>query len=311
MEQKIKNRIYIDFETANTSRASLCAVAAVKYDLITSEEIGRYYSLVNPQEYFDTFNIMIHGITPDMVSNAPIFPSAMAQVFSMADEYTMFIAHNTAFDISVMRYAAYKYGMDFPDIQYTCTYRLAKQLIPEQVSYTLPIVAELCSITGLNHHNAESDAEVCGRIFLHFYEKYQSIEKLMLAANLKIGYIVNGEFEGIHKIKRDHKTFEEKIRHELPTYAKGEESLFYNKTVCFTGAMQSMTRAEAEYVITDIGGIAASGVTKNVDYLVTGYQDIKKLNGKEKSSKVISAEKLLAKGHKIEVIPEDEFLKML
>ena len=306
------NIIALDYETANASRSSVCAVAAVKFDLSSKEETSRYYSLVNPQEDFVFFNIMIHGITPGMVTDAPLFPEAMARVFSMADENTLFVAHNTAFDISVMRYAAEKYSMELPDFQYACTYRTARQLMPQEVSFTLPDVADRCGISGLNHHNAESDAEVCGKIFLHFLSKYESIDHLMEAANLKLGRIQNGEFEGIHKIQRDHyKTGIEHRTHELPPYAKGEDSFFYQKTVCFTGAMQSMTRAEAEFVIKDIGGTPASSVTKKVDYLVTGYQDVSKLKGKEKSSKYIAAENLLAKGHRIEVIPEEEFLKML
>jgi hypothetical protein len=45
--------------------------------------------------------------------------------------------------------------------------------------------------------------------------------------------------------------------------------------------------------------------------LILGEQDFKKLKGGEKSSKMIKVEKLLLEGYDIEVIKEDEFLKML
>ena len=304
------NIIAIDYETANSMRDSVCAVAAIKYDLTNGRELARYCSLVNPQDEFDLFNIMIHGITPEMVTDSPLFPASMDQVFSMADDGTLFIAHNAAFDISVMRYAASKYQMDLPDIHFSCTFRLAKQLIPGLVSYTLPDVADYCSIAGLQDHMAESDTEVCGRIFLRLLQDYPSVEDMLVKANLEIGVIENGAYSGIHRIEHEHNPALKKT-HVLPQYTKGEASPFFGKTVVFTGAMQSMTREEAEGVILDIGGSIASGVSKKVDFLVTGYQDPRKLNGKEKSSKVVAAEKLLAKGHRIEVVPEEDFLIML
>ena len=84
-----------------------------------------------------------------------------------------------------------------------------------------------------------------------------------------------------------------------------------NLTVVFTGALQSMNRSSAESIIREIGGSTASGVSSKVDYLVTGYQAPGVLKGHKKSAKVTAAEKLLAEGHRIEVIPEQDFLRLL
>ena len=66
----------IDFETANSNSGSICAVGiAVVED---ESVVEKKYWLVRPHrdmDYFDPFNITIHGITPAMVRDADTFES--------------------------------------------------------------------------------------------------------------------------------------------------------------------------------------------------------------------------------------------
>ena len=270
--------------------------------------------MINPKEYFDPFYIAIHGITPEMVQDAPLFPEAIRDVYALLDEGSLVVSHNVAFDISALRESYKDAPRDIPDIIFTCTYRLAKQICPGLVSYTLPNVAAAYGVTGLNHHHADSDAEICGKIFLAMLSNYGSIDEMLEAAKLNIGTIRAGEYDGVHRLDaREHTGFHfsERAGKPLPAFTVGPSSPFYEKTVVFTGALSSMPRKNAESIIQQIGGIVGKGVTKNADFLITGYQDPRALNGHEKSAKVMAAEKLLAAGHQIEVIPEEEFLKML
>ena len=60
----MKRILAIDFETANASRSSACSIG---YALIENGEIIKNEEvLINPEEYFDPFNISIHGITEEM-----------------------------------------------------------------------------------------------------------------------------------------------------------------------------------------------------------------------------------------------------
>lgn len=47
-------------------------------------------------------------------------------------------------------------------------------------------------------------------------------------------------------------------------------ALLANKTLVFTGALATMTRSEAEQLVEQMGGHAASSVSKNTDYVVVG-----------------------------------------
>jgi DNA polymerase-3 subunit epsilon len=72
-----------------------------------------------------------------------------------------------------------------------------------------------------------------------------------------------------------------------------------------------MKRVDAMKKVTNVGGIPSNSITKNTNYLVIGMQNLRGLNKKQKSSKVIAAEKLISQGANLQVIGEADFLGML
>ncbi len=76
----------------------------------------------------------------------------------------------------------------------------------------------------------------------------------------------------------------------------------------FTGKMQTMDRSNAEKKVEALGGAIASGVTKDLHFLVIGSEGFK---NREKGNKWIKAEKLIEKGASLQIISEEEFLKKL
>jgi DNA ligase (NAD+) len=65
-----------------------------------------------------------------------------------------------------------------------------------------------------------------------------------------------------------------------------------------------MGRKQAQKLVEEAGGTAAQGVTKDLDYLVVGA-------GGGSGSKLDKAKALQDKGGKIEIISEEEFMKMM
>jgi serine/threonine protein kinase len=81
------------------------------------------------------------------------------------------------------------------------------------------------------------------------------------------------------------------------------------KTVVFTGPL-SWTRFDAEVMVRQAGGSIAQQVTKQVDVLVQGGRSPHYSSG-HKGVKLSTAEKLIRQGHKISIINEVEFARLV
>ncbi len=86
--------IVIDVETANARMDSICQIGIAKYDHSALAE--EWVTLVNPNQHFDYFNIQIHGITPEMVKDAPSFEEVYAKLYTYLHN-SISISH-TSFD---------------------------------------------------------------------------------------------------------------------------------------------------------------------------------------------------------------------
>ncbi|HPW45151.1 MAG TPA: NAD-dependent DNA ligase LigA [bacterium] len=92
----------------------------------------------------------------------------------------------------------------------------------------------------------------------------------------------------------------EKASDSGPAYGWG----YASKNFLFTGKMLSMGRDEAAKRVEELGGNIASGVSKNLDYLVVG-------DGGGAGSKLAKAQKIAADGEGLKIISEKEFLEMI
>jgi DNA polymerase-3 subunit epsilon len=113
---------------------------------------------------FSGMNIAIHGIRPEHVRDAPEFPEVMDE-FRDAFNSAVLIAHNAAFDMSVIRSACDQYGLRYPECDYVCTLQMSRKVWAHRPSHRL---SDLAGQLGLSfkHHNAAEDAEMCGRVAL-------------------------------------------------------------------------------------------------------------------------------------------------
>ncbi len=89
----------IDFETANESRASPCAVGVAIVD--DGEVRFRRSWLIRPRVLdFNPLNAMIHGITEGDVLDAPEFDVVWNEIWPMLDGRIV-LAHSAGFDIRI------------------------------------------------------------------------------------------------------------------------------------------------------------------------------------------------------------------
>ena len=154
--------IAFDVETPNhlNDRVSSLGVSIIDDDgCIQTKEY-----IVNPECYFDPFNISLTGITPEMVENAPTFPEVWAEIEPLFTCNTL-VAHNALFDLGVLQKTLTAYDLSTPVFEYLCTLRITRRVLPELDNHKL---STICSFFGipLNHHHAGSDSEACARILV-------------------------------------------------------------------------------------------------------------------------------------------------
>jgi DNA polymerase-3 subunit epsilon len=155
--------VAIDFETANELRTSACSIGLSWIDrgrVVATEE-----HLIRPRELrFNPFNTKVHGIRAKDVEDEPEFPEVWERIWERM-KGRLVLAHNAAFDLSVLRHTLADYGLATPSCSYLCTVILARRAWPDLEAHRLNYLAGHLGIA-LNHHRAGSDAEACGRIAL-------------------------------------------------------------------------------------------------------------------------------------------------
>ena len=111
------NFTVIDFETANSKRASACALGIVK--VVDGKIAEQNAWLVRPDDMkFNGMNIAIHGIRPEDVENEPEFDALYHKIFKEYLEGQLVVAHNASFDMSVLRKSLDLYNIEYPEFDF-------------------------------------------------------------------------------------------------------------------------------------------------------------------------------------------------
>lgn len=153
--------VAIDFETADPSPDSACAVGLVRVE--GGQVVRREKVLIRPPRPRVLYTA-VHGITWRMVQDAPTFGEVWPRLLPLLDGAAVLAAHNAAFDRRVLEACCWAAGLRPPEVPFLCTVQVARRrwgLTPN----TLPAVCRRLGI-GLIHHDPASDAEASARIVL-------------------------------------------------------------------------------------------------------------------------------------------------
>lgn len=170
----------IDFETANSHAASACSVGLVRVRDGAVEQRAQW--LIRPpagRDAFLPFNIKIHGITPEMVADAPGWAEQIDELRAfIGDDIT--VAHNAGFDMGVIRAACAETVVPTPKFHYLCSVQVSRKTydIP---SHRLPLAAAAAGFGEFAHHEALADAEACAAIIIDAARRHEAADVAALA----------------------------------------------------------------------------------------------------------------------------------
>lgn len=302
----------LDFETANSYRGSPCSVGLVR--VRDGQAVESRHWLIRPPEgagWFDGRNISIHGITAEMVADAPRWKDILPSIVGFIGDDVV-VAHNAGFDLGVIRYACALDNIEWPEIRFLCTLVMARRALALP-SYRLPFIAESMGLTFDNHHDALADATVVVQIAARLAKEQQSTNLLELADALgvQVGRMAGGIYQGSVAVR----TGSQGNRGFTPIEVNGDADpggYLYGRVVVFTGTLTSMTRDMARQECAKAGGIPAESTTKRTNVLVVGDINSPVLRpGSSFTGKARKAFELQERGQAIEVMTEDDFLRCL
>ncbi|MHD0397322.1 3'-5' exonuclease [Staphylococcus simulans] len=167
--------VALDFETANGKRTSICSVGMVK--VVDNEIVETFYTLVNPKDYFSKQNINVHGIKPQDVETAPDFNFVLPYMMQFIDGLPV-VAHNAAFDMTVMHASIQALGLQTPNMTYFCSLQLARRTVNNQ-RYGLKYMMEYYHLDFHGHHDALNDAKACAMITFRLLKHYNSLSDML------------------------------------------------------------------------------------------------------------------------------------
>ncbi len=155
----------IDFETANSSSASACAVGLAR--VREGRVVATAGWLIQPPPGHDRFfelNIGIHGIRPDDVATAPTWVDQLDALTAFVGDDVV-VAHNAGFDMRVLRSACEATDAPCPPYRYICSLQASRKTY-DLDSYRLPSVAAAAGFLDFAHHDATADALACAHIMI-------------------------------------------------------------------------------------------------------------------------------------------------
>ncbi len=278
--------VAIDVETANADLASICQIGLVTFE--NGHIIEKWGSLINPDDEFDYINVTIHGIDEDKVEGQPYFNEIYQELQKRLKDHIV-ISH-MPFDKTALYQATERYSLQHIACKWLDSARVARRTWSQFAysGYGLKNIANELGIT-FKHHDALEDAEVAGLILL------KAIETTSI-----------GLSEWLSKVESPiSSTVDEPIKFEGDPSGK-----MYGETLVFTGTLNLPRRAAAE-IAAKAGCKVELSVTQRTTILVVGDQDVRRLQGQDKSSKHRKAEELIKKGQKIHILTEKDFVSLV
>lgn len=297
--------VIVDLETTglDSNFEQIIEIGAIKVNLDTGVVIDEFQMLTKPddnqfEDEYDEDGVLIYGedddeietrsplpfkldplitkitgITDEMISGAPRNKDAVDAFFKFSGDLEIW-AFNSGFDSKFLNNHTNEHKR-IRDIL-----AVAKKAFPNLKSYKLSKIARHLNIASDGAHRAIADCLMAKEILLK-----------------ALPLVPQDSYVSHHHFKAS-------------DYAPKAEGIFFGKTIVFTGALVAMTRDGAAKHASYFGFKIGSSVTKKTNYLVVGIQDLTHLAGHDRSSKHRRAEELNAEGFKIEIITENDFIKL-
>lgn len=179
--QQVHRLAFTAFDTETTGfdpgRDRVIEVGAVRFTL--SGEMVTTNWLINPHRRIPRYLSTVHGITDEMVRDAPVFKEIYPR-FLQFSKGTLLIAHNAGFDVRFINAEIRRTATPSPSLPVLDTLRIFRAWYPASPSHSLPSLVKWLRLTHGRFHRATDDALYLARIFRrHYAGRSESLQDLL------------------------------------------------------------------------------------------------------------------------------------
>lgn len=186
MNFDIKKSIYsypiVAFDTETSGaypiESEIIELGAVKW--YQGKIIGKFQTLLKPSKALMPDNIRIHGITNEMLTEAPLMAGEIIKFAEFIDK-SVLLAHHAPFDLGFLAVALEKKNLRLPDTLNLCSSLLSRALLVTTNHKLQTLVKEL-QLVGGEAHRAYDDAFACLQVLFKCLEKLNddlSLERIL------------------------------------------------------------------------------------------------------------------------------------
>ena len=301
MTRKKIIEIVLDTETTGLdyTKEKMVEFAAVRLE--NGKIKDEFQTLINPKQHIRKSSIAIHGITPDMIKDAPTEAEVMPAILEFIGDYPI-VAHNAIFDFMFLNEASLRvFGKVFDNPRID-TQQMFKEVYPDLDSHGLEALTNKFNVELKNHHRAMADTMGLAlaypklkKLYLQKYDwevKQLDNVEYLFERFLRIQQTVNTLQSELQDLKSVFKLYFE--QGGSPITAQSGETLVYSSKQTF-----GYDLAEIKEVLDEVGAFekAVKVNTGFIDRLICGHS----LN-EEKKDIIRNARQELSETRNIQVI---------
>lgn len=276
MARKKIIEIVLDTETTGLDYTKEKMVEFAALRLENGKIKAEYQTLINPQQHIRKSSMAIHGITAEMVADAPTEEEAMPGILEFIGDYPI-VAHNAIFDYTFINEASKRVtGKEINNARID-SQQMFKEVYPDLDSHGLEALTNKFNVELKNHHRAMADTmglalayPTLKKLYLQKYDweqkQLENVEYLF-ERYLRIQQTVSTLQSELQDLKSVFKLYFEQGGN--PIVSQTGETLVYNSKQTFGYDLHQI-----KDVLEEVGAFdkAVKLNTGFVDRLVGGYR---------------------------------------
>ena len=156
MPRKKEIEIVLDTETTGLdyTRERIIEFAAIRLE--NGKIVDEYQTLINPLQHIRKSSMAIHGISEDMVKDAPTEEEVLPKILEFIGDYPI-VAHNVIFDYSFLNEAKMRVTGEPLENPRIDSQAMFKEIAPDLESHGLEALTQRFNVELNNHHRAMAD----------------------------------------------------------------------------------------------------------------------------------------------------------